>query len=792
MSMSAKGNGTGGKGGAALVTAIVFVFFLTLFGLAFYRLGETDIDLFAHEKNLSKALYASEAGLDKVRWMLREIPGVNPFSKDYDDAAEDNAISIANPTGGDFFPGETDKPYFKVSMIQDVSILEPTENKNRVRVRVLGSVDADDDGLGGLTDSDTDGFTFDPDDVNRKFEAFISLPGSLSENVSAVARAFSGESGPFADGRLFVTPDGDSMNGFLYFGSPPSTWGIWDRWEFIFSNPVITGDVELPPGIFDETGEFIDDDNDGIPDYFQDLDPRVYAGGETFTPLNDPTAGVDGKAIIYVNGNITIDSVDFGYLNDNNPWDVRNSDWEGYPPGELDLTFIANGNITVTGVDCGNVGRLVLVAKNIIFKGDYNTKVNGIAIASDDITLDGDLLDGSSSCQYGLLTPQSDSRPVKYAAYFLGSMVAGDLIRLEDDGWAVIYDENVINGNMYSSAADSILKPTLTYERVEAEDFNTTNNWDLNGGEFLRTQEDYIQEDIDNARADYSDEGADGVPELMKMYQVPNWKDPAGPEPDDHDFGVTDGVYCDFADVGNVFEDSDINIDPQDWDNYTTIRFYMALDNWQKIAGSKTTYRKSLLQVRLEDTAGNRVTYNVPYQNNDWIGAPGKAHWEPVRINPHDFDPLDPFDSRSVQSIEFYWKKIEVSWYIDGQPESITFINDHATGYGEDGYYNYRKFNGTGYDTYPVQFEQDAVNLRYKLYYEDPPGNINYIQWNWDPSTSTLEDMYFEDTLDPLKSALVSVFKIDRIELPGKPAANHLKYGLPHCLRLEITNWHEF
>ena len=42
-----------------MITAIVFVFFLMLFGLAFYRLGETDIDIFDYDKNLSKALYAS-------------------------------------------------------------------------------------------------------------------------------------------------------------------------------------------------------------------------------------------------------------------------------------------------------------------------------------------------------------------------------------------------------------------------------------------------------------------------------------------------------------------------------------------------------------------------------------------------------------------------------------------------------------------------------------------------------------------------------------------------------------
>jgi hypothetical protein len=172
--MIVKGFVPRGKGGAALITAIVFVFFLTLFGLAFYRLGETDIDLFSYQKNLSKALYASEAGFDKVRWMIREshqIPEANPFSSPYIEA---NAIAIANPTGGDFFPGQTDKPYFKVSVIQAAG--------GKVRVQTLGSVDVDADGEAGLTASE-DGFTFDPDDVNRRFEAYIGLPGTLGEFV---------------------------------------------------------------------------------------------------------------------------------------------------------------------------------------------------------------------------------------------------------------------------------------------------------------------------------------------------------------------------------------------------------------------------------------------------------------------------------------------------------------------------------------------------------------------------------------------------------------------------------
>ena len=278
----------------------------------------------------------------------------------------------------------------------------------------------------------------------------------------------------------------------------------------------------------------------------------------------------------------------------------------------------------------------------------------------------------------------------------------------------------------------------------------------------------------------------------MKMYQDPIWRDPADPQPDNHDFPISDGIYCDFTDVGNVFEDSDISIGPQDWDNYTTIHFYMALDNWEKTHDPKRTHRESYLQLRLYDINGNMLSIDLSYSSNDWVAEPGKVRWKLIRVNPHVIDPLSNFDSRSVRRIEFYYNDILVRWYInDFDWEWIRYDKNDTTGYGSDGYYYYMKFNGTDHDKYPVQFRDKDANDRYQLYYED--SGIDYdIQWNWDPSTTTLENMYFEDTVDPLKSALNSVLKVDRIELPGKPATNdYLEYGLPHCLRLEVTNWHE-
>jgi hypothetical protein len=812
-----------GKGGAALVTAVVFVFFLMLFGLAFYRLGETDIDLFEYDEKLSKALYVSEAGIEKVRWMLREVAAANPFDKTFNEA---NAISIANPTGGDFFPvpGEEDKAYFKVSMIQDASILDPTA-KGKVRVRVLGSLDVDADGEAGLTASE-DVFTYDPDDVNRRFEAYIGLPGTLGarfgvKGISAAAGAFYRvvPVGLSAEPRLFRTPDGDYVkdrNGddrFLFFGS--GDFGVWDQWGFVFSDPAPTvasgeiDEIELPPGIFDETGEFIDEDDDTKPDYFQDLDLRTYTGAQTFTPSNDPTAGGEGRRVIYVNGDITIDGVDFGYLNDQG--DIKNCDWEKAKTDRTfaDLAFIANGDITVDRVDCGNVGRLVLVAKNIIFVGDYDTKVNGIAIAYNDITLDG------SGCTNGILTrpPPDDDRPVKYAAYFLGSMVAGNQINLQNDGWAVIYDENVINGKMYSTA---MLKPTVTYERAEASDFNSSNNWRVTNDsnpEFLHTQGIYTDDERDPPQGDSNDHGDDNddLPELMRLYtERDQWL------PKDHR-ALREILSLNFP--SGVFEDPDISAvtqpdGSQNWDFYDSITFWMALDNFKRTGtDGKITRREARYQIRLRDSNGNTISFPLEnfYPESEWgtvryhhtgspeeymneirILTPGEttngetySSWKRVKISLNKIDPGAALDLRSLVAFDIRYVDMELSWMIDpAKPvrKVIWYDNRYFRYIDENG--NWRSIDGKD-NQGNLSDDPPAPNDGYYYLYDDAVVPFYWFRWIEDPESST-EIRMREEVLMP-------TLRIDRLELPGKPLTNdHLNYGFPHCLRFEVTNWKEF
>jgi hypothetical protein len=505
-----------------------------------------------------------------------------------------------------------------------------------------------------------------------------------------------------------------------------------------------------------------------------------------------------------VNGDITINDVDFGYLNDQGY--VKSCDWERIKTDQAfaDLTFIANGDITVKRVDCGNVGRLVLVARNIILEGDYDTKVNGIAIAWNDITLDGDPPDGGSGCDYGILTHQTDfSRPVKYAAYFLGSMVAGNHINLQDDGWAVIYEEYVINGLMYSTA---VSKPTLTYERAEAEDFNSSNNWELTASppQLAYTQGKYIADEIVTAQGDFDDLGVDDLPELMRVYT-----NRVGWQPKSYT-AIGETLRLDFT-TGD-FEDSDIpDFSRQNWEYYDAITFWMALDNFKRTStdGTKTTRREAKYIIRLRDAGGNTIPVLVEtlYPESQWgtvryhhIGdeymneirdltagekANGETYsrWKRVKISLNNPDNSN-FDFSRVERFDIRYQDLRISWTVDP-------AKPNARVQWEGSYFSYLYEDGTtggsidGKDNQGDLFsDPPAPNDGFNYLYDDSTVPYEWIKWIEDPNSST--------KIRIREEVLMPTLRIDRIELPGKPAANtYLEYGLPHSLRLDVTNWHE-
>lgn len=782
--------------GHALIMAVVFVFFLTLFGLAFYRFAETDVDLVASERNAMGALYAAQAGLEKTAWIIKHHPSIeqagafanlNPFSpafysenrfEDFQQVARNNLSGEGDYGAGILSPGGFELPrYFRMNRV-DGRVVDEVDPRlmTSVRVQVLGALDVDGDGTAGLTDTDSEGFPIDPDDVNRKFEAMIGLPGSLAENLSAGSPVFFDNNGAvinnFPDnyGRL-VTQDGYDLPGesgyFFWQRSDPLAG--WDRFGYIFGRPMGHGPIKLPPGLFDDNG---------LPQlaYFSGLDPRQYEGNQTFDRLNDPTGGPGGRDIVFANGDVTIRNVDFGHLDNNG--DLRGCDWQ-----ETDVAIIATGTLTARDIHCGNVGRLTLIAQNILLVGDYDTRINGIALASGTITLDDqETLADAHGCPNGVLKDETPAEPLRYTAYFMGTMLAGTSMTLKNGGWTVLFDEKVINGLMYDT---TLSRPTLIYETAEGE-----NVWYWGGsfgGELRVEKETYTPEEVDAGVAASWDLGGDDTPNVMSIYQQTSWQ----PSDDDHDYGVRDGVQLDFAYAPwNEL---------QDWSNYRALTFWMSLDNYRTVYEDKETRRMSYFRVRLCDENWDHcLSVSLSSEDNlyDTTENPGNSVWRRVRI---PFAKVIGHDSGfyidRLRDISFWLYDFELSWYKDGTRQWIDFVPGGHSGYGRDGYFIFHLGNPDSYGVseYPVRFWPESG--KYKLYYTDAggsphgttwdPNHDHVIQWNPDPSTTDMIDLYFEDQFNPN-------MRIDQIQLPGKPDSNaFLEYGLPRCFRYGVSHLRE-
>jgi hypothetical protein len=399
---------------------------------------------------------------------------------------------------------------------------------------------------------------------------------------------------------------------------------------------------------------------------------------------------------------------------------------------------------------------------------------------------------------------------VRYTAYFLGSMVAGNHIVLLNDGWTVIYDENVINGYMYST---TIAKPTLTYERAEAEDFDSSNNWRSNEStpELLHKQGIYTQNEIDTTQGDSSDPGEDNLPELMRVYtDRPRWqpKDTMGPQ------ALGETLRLDFT-TGD-FEDPHIpDYSPQNWIYYDTITFWMALDNFKRTNTdlTKTTRREARYVIRWRDSFGNTISIPLDslYPESGWgtvkyhhTGTPEEymneirdltpeeegngetsSEWRRVKITTNDILPSVDFNFGSVAEFGIRYVDMRVSWTVDvGKPDArviwynnsyFRYIDENDAWESIDG--KLQRGNPLG------ESPDDGYNYLY-YDYNETTGVYSWVKWIEDPNSST--------ELRMREEVLMPTLRIDRLELPGKPAANnHLEYGLPHSLRIEVTNWRE-
>ncbi len=786
--------GTGTLRGHAMVMAVVFVFFLVIFGMGFYRLAETDIDLIGNDRATMEALYAAQAGMKKAAWIVKHhrtieeansLTPLNPFStafydsdgpllQDFQQIAQDNQ-DLLSPGGNTY------DRYFTINWVDARGLTEEKQRlMGKVRVQVLGALDVDGDGLPGLTDMDADNFPIDRGDVNRKFEAVIGLPGSLADGLSAGTPSFT-YGAPLTpitfweNNEQLVTQDGYNVpqeSGFLYDNM--GVIGSWDQYNYIFGKPLVQAEIELPPGLFDVLGRPV------LP-YFSDLNPRVHGSDQVFDRDNDPTEGFTGRDVIYVYGDVTIQDVDFGYLDSNGV--LRGSDWE-----ETDVTIVSTGTLTVKNIQCGDVGRLTLIAQNILLVGDYDTRINGIALASGTITLDDRVNPADPpGCEWKILKDgASPSEPLRDSAYFMGTILAGTGINLRNAGWTVLHDVRVINGLMYDP---TVSKPTQVYERAENEngDFPYP-KWQDFGGELKVEQGLYSPgEIIGGVAASWDLGGGDGLPNVMEIDQIARWR-PSGS--DDHDFGVSDEVELDFLDTA---------LELEDWRDYRVLSFWMSLDNFRM----GETVQMFYFRVRLEDAAHNRAYpdpstdgFNLSEGPNlyDSLEIPGDEAWKKVGIPLAGFVPTRSFDIKSVNEIRFYLYDLLLSWQDSaGRTQWIDFDPDVTTGYGSDGRYVFHLgyTDPYGRTDYSVRFWRESL-IRHRLYYTDAGGDPHGTTWDpdhdhtirWVPAgnPAVTEPLYFEDHLKPN-------MRVDHIHVPGRPASNaFLEYGLPRAFRYAVTH----
>jgi hypothetical protein len=160
------------------------------------------------------------------------------------------------------------------------------------------------------------------------------------------------------------------------------------------------------------------------------------------------------------------------------------------------------------------------------------------------------------------------------------------------------------------------------------------------------------------------------------------------------------------------------------------------------------------------------------------------SNWKRVKITQNNY-PAAAFDFGNVVEFDIRYVDMTVSWRVDlAKPDPrrvIWYDNRYFRYIDEDG--NWRSIDNKD-NQGNLDNDPPAFNDGYYYLYDDAVVPFYWIRWLENPESSTDVRMREE--------VLMPTLRIDRLELPGKPAANtHLEYGLPHSLRLEVTNWQE-
>lgn len=746
--------------GVAYLAVLPLVLIVSLTGLGFLQLTE----LGTHEREeavrLAQAEEAARAALARIAWALRRLPLIQPFSQEdlnpfhrnyYGSQSQSKRvvplISLLNPQPGQaFYPNKVPGAYY---LIGD---LRASASGTKVRAGVLGSVDVDGDGLGGIGDHDQDGhpdlLDRDPDDTNFPLEAHLGLPGSLGKDRALSARDivdFEGRQVGLQRGSVsLLLGKGIAPEGFLY----DVTTGI-NSYGTLVAGEVGIGSTVLPWELFNDQG---------VPReaYFQGLPLKRLEGDQEFRSVPDPTSGSVEGGVIWVQGDLTIREVDL------------DRDWS-----RSDLVIAVTGKATLVGVECGWKGRLVLVAKEIEVRGRHGKWLNGVLVASSDVRL------GSQDVV---------SKPVQClgnvpcdAIYFFGSLLAGGDLRIESPGWAVVFDPLVLNGVMGLSPLPVLL------DRFEGEALGSW--WSRSGGEMA--QGSYLEEERDNKAGDSHDRGGDGVPQNMRFT--------IRPSPDDPGIG---------QEIRLLMEDC--STCTADWRPYGFLQLWMAQDNYStsiQVAPGVTVSveREAHFKLALKDAWGASIEYQLNLgESPDATQAKYlRAEWgkEPYRIQGGDVADPDPGQDDYADGVLPKWKRLRIL-LSDFQGDVAQFgfqsVSELAVGLGAweirwirreeaPGLESRRKLSG---GSNRILFDPDGDGPR-----EPVPTTADGEVLRWmDPDSGQYLDVPCGGPgdcwgLQPIKqSELPITLRLDRLELPG---ATNMSYGLPSAFCLESSFWLE-
>jgi hypothetical protein len=747
------------------------VLIITLSGLAFLRMSELETRLTSEEERSTQALLAADAGVRRVHWALRRLsllqpPGrpYNPFHPQwYNDPGsplpDRDLLGLVNPQ-----PGETFHPS---SMGSYYWITDLSGSGTQVRVRVLGGVDADRDGPGGIGDRDGDGYPdladADPQDTNRFLEVFLGLAGTPGQDVAVAARDIvDGAGNPvtlhWAAGTT-VFEKTHHLAGFWYEGA-----GGGGAYNTVFSKPVArsesaNGDfpggtpVRLPPGMFKANG---------TPDYgffAEFVKQPPYEGNQLFSQTADPTSGANPGQIVWVNGDATIQSVDLGTVGAPGDWQLQ------------DVVLVSTGKITVrNSVSCNWPGRLILVAREVELEGRLGQWVNGLILSSGDIRL------RNSPPQ-----PVSVGPGVPVAgSYFFGSMVAGGKVYVHDPGWAVLFDRWVINGVMGHSP------PTRILDRFEVAPLSHC--WIKSGETTEKFPGTYLQDERNHNAADSGDLGDDSSPSVLRVTTKPTLADG----------GVGERVRL----VVDGSEGAGCTPMGKDWQGFNEIRFHMAVDNHPSTfppvepgVPRATREKRATYKLILRDHLGRELETDLDYPQSGWgkenytIGADVEdphgdeddylsghlPRWRRMRLpfstlQPVSGGPVGAFDLAQVRELRFQLKDLSLWWWCQGGAHPLARELRAQTGSVEF-------YTETG-GPFSTRVDTDGF-----LEYEDPAGSGSWHPAPWGPGEDCPE-WGPRVTLGELAATL----RVDRLILPGAAMLDH---GLPPRFPLEISRWRE-